>query len=568
MALNTAALARWPGWRQLPREARDTLFLVAVIGWTVLPHLGHLPLWCALLTGVVLLWRTRLALANEALPNRWWLVAVLVVATGLTLWTHRTLLGKDAGVTMLVVLMALKTLELRARRDAFVVFFLGFFVVLTQFLYAQSLPVALAMLVAVWGLLTALVLAHMPVGQPALRQAASLAARCALAGAPVMVLLFVFFPRVGPLWGVPADGLLPMPVALGLVLGANLGSGLLALIATASSSATARRVPLGNLLFRMLGITAIIPLMPFIGTWRETLSMPLHTQVVTFHLLFNIALAVVFIGLTPSIARLVERWLREPAAPPTERPNHLDPVALDTPSLAISCAAREALHQADIVETMLRGMLTVIRTGDLALAQQLRALDDAVDQLYGSIKIYLTKISRGALSEREGSRWADIISFVINMEQIADIIERVIQEVEDKAIRRGRRLSDAGMAEVADLHGRLMANLRLAMSVFLDGHVRDAQKLLQEKAIFRDLERDYANAHLARLAENSMQSLETSALHIDLISDLKRINSHICAIAYPILDQAGALAPTRLKQGVRFEESRVRGATQPMPLDD
>ncbi len=365
-----------------------------------------------------------------------------------------------------------------------------------------------------------------------------------------------------------ASGLLPMPVALGLVLGANLGSGLLALIATASSSATARRVPLGNLLFRMLGITAIIPLMPFIGTWRETLSMPLHTQVVTFHLLFNIALAVVFIGLTPSIARLVERWLREPAAPPTERPNHLDPVALDTPSLAISCAAREALHQADIVETMLRGMLTVIRTGDLALAQQLRALDDAVDQLYGSIKIYLTKISRGALSEREGSRWADIISFVINMEQIADIIERVIQEVEDKAIRRGRRLSDAGMAEVADLHGRLMANLRLAMSVFLDGHVRDAQKLLQEKAIFRDLERDYANAHLARLAENSMQSLETSALHIDLISDLKRINSHICAIAYPILDQAGALAPTRLKQGVRFEESRVRGATQPMPLDD
>lgn len=219
MALNTAALARWPGWRQLPREARDTLFLVAVIGWTVLPHLGHLPLWCALLTGVVLLWRTRLALANEALPNRWWLVAVLVVATGLTLWTHRTLLGKDAGVTMLVVLMALKTLELRARRDAFVVFFLGFFVVLTQFLYAQSLPVALAMLVAVWGLLTALVLAHMPVGQPALRQAASLAARCALAGAPVMVLLFVFFPRVGPLWGVPADGLSTTGLSMSMQMG-------------------------------------------------------------------------------------------------------------------------------------------------------------------------------------------------------------------------------------------------------------------------------------------------------------------------------------------------------------
>ncbi|MEO8124482.1 MAG: Na/Pi cotransporter family protein [Burkholderiales bacterium] len=365
-----------------------------------------------------------------------------------------------------------------------------------------------------------------------------------------------------------ASGLLPMPVALGLVLGANLGSGLLALIATANSSATARRVPLGNLLFRLLGITAIIPLMPFIKVWRETLPVPLHAQVVGFHLLFNIALAIIFIGLTPFIARIVERWLREPQAPPTERPNHLDPVALDTPSLAISCAAREALHQADIVETMLRGMLTVIRSGDLSLAQQLRALDDTVDALYGSIKIYLTKISRGSLSEREGSRWTDIISFVINMEQIADIIERVIQEVEDKNIRRGRRFSDAGMAEVTDLHGRLMANLRLAMSVFLDGHVRDAQKLLQEKADFRDLEHEYANAHLARLSENTMQSVETSALHIDLISELKRINSLICAVAYPILEQAGALTPTRLKQGMRFEESRVRSATQPAPLED
>ena len=196
----------WPGWRQLPRDARDTLFLVGVIGWTVLPHASHLPLWCILLTGVVLLWRAQLAITSGTLPGRWLLVAVLCVAIGLTLWTHRTLLGKEAGVTMLVVLVALKTLELRARRDAFVVFFLGFFVVLTQFLYSQSLAVAAAMLIAVWGLLAALVLAHMPVGQPALGQAARLAARCALLGAPVMVLLFVLFPRIGPLWGVPNDG--------------------------------------------------------------------------------------------------------------------------------------------------------------------------------------------------------------------------------------------------------------------------------------------------------------------------------------------------------------------------
>ncbi len=202
-----ALLPRWPGWRHLPRETRDTLFLLGVIGWTVLPHLSRLPLWCALLTGAVLAWRARLALANAALPGRWVLVAVLGVAALLTLWSYRTLLGKEPGVTMAVVLVALKTLELRARRDAFVVFFLGFFLILTHFLYSQSLLVAAAMLVSVWGLLTALVLAHMPVGQPSLRQAGRLAGRTALLGAPIMALLFVLFPRVGPLWGVPQDSL-------------------------------------------------------------------------------------------------------------------------------------------------------------------------------------------------------------------------------------------------------------------------------------------------------------------------------------------------------------------------
>ena len=210
----------WPGWRHLPRDARDTLFLLFVIGWTVLPHAAHLPAWCSLLTLTVLLWRAQLAISNAPLPGRWILVVVLFVAAGLTFWSHHTLLGKEPGVTMAVVLMALKTLELRARRDAFVVFFLGFFLILTHFLYSQSLAVAAAMLVSVWGLLTALVLAHMPVGQPSLRQAATLSARTALLGAPVMALLFVLFPRVGPLWGVPQDG----PSKTGLSNSMRMGS--------------------------------------------------------------------------------------------------------------------------------------------------------------------------------------------------------------------------------------------------------------------------------------------------------------------------------------------------------
>ncbi|MFO1220887.1 MAG: DUF3488 and transglutaminase-like domain-containing protein [Burkholderiaceae bacterium] len=207
MALIQTAMPRWPGWRNLPRDTRDTLFLLAVIGWTVLPHIDHLPWWCIALSGVVLLWRAYLALGHLRMPGRLPVAVLLGAAIVMTFWTEQTLFGKEAGVTMLVVLMSLKTLELRARRDALVVFFLGFFLVLTHFLYSQSLLTALAMLLSVWGLMTALVLAHMPVGTPPLWMAGRLAARSAVFGAPVMVMLFLLFPRIGPLWGMPQDAM-------------------------------------------------------------------------------------------------------------------------------------------------------------------------------------------------------------------------------------------------------------------------------------------------------------------------------------------------------------------------
>jgi phosphate:Na+ symporter len=206
---------------------------------------------------------------------------------------------------------------------------------------------------------------------------------------------------------------------------------------------------------------------------------------------------------------------------------------------------------------MLRGVMTVIKTNDLQLAQDLRKMDDTVDGLYSAIKYYLTKLSRQQLSETESRRWTDIISFTINMEQIGDTVERVLLDIEDKKIRKGREFSEAGLTEISAMHARLLDNLRLGMSVFLDGNVRDAQRLLEEKVRFREMERAYASSHLERLSDQTMPSMESSSLHIDLISDLKRINSHICSIAYPILDSAGVLAPSRLR------ESRLQSLDTP-----
>lgn len=346
-----------------------------------------------------------------------------------------------------------------------------------------------------------------------------------------------------------AAKVISLHVALALVLGANLGSGVLALLNTLPSSPDSRRVTLGNFLFRLLGSLLAVPLLDYVEGAFGSLGVPAAAAAVDFHLLFNLALAALFLFLTEPVARVAERLM--PAKPDDDdpaKPRHLDPSALTTPSLAIGNAVREAMRIGDVIEQMLTGMLTVLKNNDRELAERLRKMDDVVDDLYTAIKLYLTQISREALDDKEGRRWADIVSFTINMEQVGDIIERVIIDLEDKKIDKGRNFSEAGMQEICDLHGRLVANLRLGMSVFLHGDLKSAQQLLAEKVLFRDLERSYADSHIRRLVENTAQSIETSSLHLDLISDLKRINSHICSIAYPILEQAGVLAKTRLME--------------------
>jgi phosphate:Na+ symporter len=345
-----------------------------------------------------------------------------------------------------------------------------------------------------------------------------------------------------------ATQVVQVDVALGLVLGANLGSGLLAVLTTLGGPVEARQVPLGNLIFKVLGVAIMAPLT---SLWLRHVPHTLTdvaTVVVLFHLVFNTLVCFLFIGLTTWVSRLLNYWLPIPVRTNINgRQRHLDPSALATPSVALSCAVREAMYQSDVVETMLRGIVDVIKNNDEPLAQSLRKMGDTVDELYSDIKYYLTKISRQSLSEKEGHRWAEIISFTIDMEQIGDIIVRVLGDIEKKKIRAGREFSAAGMTEINQLHGHLVDNLRLGMSVFLNGTLSDAKKLLEEKTRFRDMELAYAANHLNRLSDNTLQSIETSSLHLDLISDFKRINSHISSIAYPILDSAGALEPSRLR---------------------
>lgn len=203
---------------------------------------------------------------------------------------------------------------------------------------------------------------------------------------------------------------------------------------------------------------------------------------------------------------------------------------------------------------MLSGVLTVIKTNDKKLADEIRRMDDDVDELYTAVKMYLTQISREELDPKEGRRWAEIIAITINLEHVGDIVEHIVEDVKSKKIAHNLSFSDAGMQEIEELHGRLMASLRLGLNVFLNGDLRSAQRLLAQKVEFRELERAYADTHLNRLTWQTAQSIETSSLHLDIINDFKRINSHIAAIA-----SRSSRRPGRSR--VRLREDVVAGAT-------
>jgi len=441
------------------------------------------------------------------------------------------MLGADVGTSLVTVVLFLSRQATQVGRFGRILIGLGLIMFALQWISVAAKPVVQAAGVKViFASLTGDVLLDMLV-------AATLTIFCYSSLAVVLLLAALAGLQV-----------LSLPVALGLVLGANLGSGLLGMLSTLRSPPEARRVTLGNFLFKLIGCVLAVPFVRNIETWIDGLALEPAREVVLFHLAFNLVLALIFVFFTDRIAAIAERLL--PAKPTDEdpaKPRYLDPSAIPTPTLAISLAAREALRIGDVIEQMLNGLLTVLKTNDRVLAERLRKMDDVVDELYTAVKLYLTQISREALDEAEGRRWADIVSFTINLEQIGDIVERILTDLEDKKIEKGRNFSEAGMGEICDLHARLIANLRLGLSVFLNGDLKSAQELLAQKVLFRDLERAYANSHLGRLAGNTIDSIETSSLHLDLIADLRRINSHICSVAYPILEQAGVLNRTRLK---------------------
>jgi phosphate:Na+ symporter len=335
--------------------------------------------------------------------------------------------------------------------------------------------------------------------------------------------------------------------ALALVLGANLGNVVPQYLA-AGANAAARRLALGNLIVRGAGCLVAIPLLPWLAQALAALEANPARQVADFHTLFNLALAVVFIGLLDPLARLCTQLVPSaPVAADPGKPRYINDAALGAPSIALADAAREVLRMVDIVEGMLKTFMEALRSDDRKRLAEIGAMDDTLDRLHNAIKLHLTAISReDALSDADAKRCSDILAFTINLEHVGDILDRSLRELAAKKIKQRLTFSEEGLREIAAMHERLLDNLHLATGVFMMGNTQSARALIAEKDRMRELEQAATDNHLRRLREGRVQSIETSSLHIDIARDLKRIAAHIASVAYPILEESGALRRSRL----------------------
>ncbi|HLG46212.1 MAG TPA: Na/Pi cotransporter family protein [Reyranella sp.] len=348
-----------------------------------------------------------------------------------------------------------------------------------------------------------------------------------------------------------AQGLVPPIAAFALVLGANLGTAINPLLeGGAGDDPAARRLPVGNLVNRLIGVVIALAALPWLSRLMVIAEPDNARAVADFHTAFNLAVALVFFPLLNPYARLLKRWLpakldqNDPG-----RPIYLDPAARETPVLALGGAAREALRMADVLESMLSGLRDTFERTDRRQIGQTRRIDDVLDQLNTAIKAYVTALDGDALSDADIRRAREILAFATNIEQAGDIVARNLLGIANRLDKRGLAFSESGRTELLSMIDRLIANIRTAASLFMSGDERAARLLASEKEVFRSLQAASMDAHFDRLRSRRPDTTETSALHLDALRDLKIVNNHIvAAAAYPVLENKGELLPSRLRQ--------------------
>lgn len=348
-----------------------------------------------------------------------------------------------------------------------------------------------------------------------------------------------------------AQQVVPPDAAFALVLGANLGTALNPVLEGGSDDDPAtRRVPLGNLFNRIIGVAIALVALPRIGGVLAVVEPNAARAVADFHTFFNLALAALFLPLLGPYAALLRRLFPARVAPSDPgRPLYLGADPREAPAVALGAAAREALRLADVLEAMLLGLKDVLQSSDRKRVSETKRIDDLLDRLNTAIKSYLSQLDPDAMTPDDHRQLTKTLTFTTNLEHAGDVVDRGLLNLAAKRAKRGLAFSPENAAELLHAVDRLVANLRAAAALFVNADEPAARRLVAEKEHFRDLEAQATDTHFSFLREGRVEAAEASSLHVDLLRDLKQVNSHlVAASAYPILDRAGELLSSRVRR--------------------
>lgn len=344
-----------------------------------------------------------------------------------------------------------------------------------------------------------------------------------------------------------AEGILPVPAGVALVLGANLGGTVTAWMLTARGTSDARRVVIANLLLRGGGAVAALFALSAFAPPLDLLGATPAQQVINLHLVFNLALLVIALPLTGPLLRLLARWVREPdEAVALGRTSALDDAALDQPARALACAAREILQMGEAVETMLRSVIGLYATWNDTVADAIRSREAEIDRMHINIKLYLAKLQRNLNDEDVSARALELADMAVNLESAGNAISDSMLALAQRLDRNGTAFSETGWREIRDFHDRVLANVQAGLNVLMTLNPDAARALVEEKDRVRDLEQALQRSHLDRLKMGLSESIETSNIHQETLRALKQVNSAVTMIAYPILEETGDLMASRL----------------------
>jgi phosphate:Na+ symporter len=349
-----------------------------------------------------------------------------------------------------------------------------------------------------------------------------------------------------------AQGLLPLTAGLGLILGGNVGSGLIAAGLTRGLEPEARRIAFGNLLLRVVAAVAGATLLLWMPNFLPLAAaeMSVATLLVGMHLAFNLFLLVTALPFVSGVARLLG-WLIPEKNAANKRGasvSALDKSAVDQPVPALASATRELLRMGSMLEVMMRPVMALYENDAVESIDRIQSIESEINAAQTQTKLYLAEVSRNDLTDSESARVLALASFAINLEHAGDIITRTMLDLARKKRNNDLRFSAEGWRELTRLHDRVMANMQLSMNVLVSEDKELARQLVQEKGRIRLLEREGSEQHLDRLTSGAQRSIDTSNLHLETLRALRQINSAFASVAYPILSKSGDLLETRLAE--------------------